>query len=72
MKYAYGDIVKHSSYGVGIVAQCAMSASGVNEIYTVVFCKVLKNDGVVRVFGSDLSLVKRLDQPLDIPNLREV
>lgn len=72
MKYAYGDIVKHSSYGVGIVAQCSMSASGVNEIYTVVFCKVLKNDGVVRVFGSDLTLVKRLDQPLDIPKLREV
>lgn len=69
MKYNYGDIVKHSSYGVGIVAQLAMSASGVNEIYTVVFCKVLKNDGVVRVFGSDLSLVKRLDQPLEIPKL---
>lgn len=69
MKYSYGDIVKHSSYGVGIVSQLAMSASGVNEIYTVVFCKVLKNDGVVRVFGSDLSLVKRLDQPLEIPKL---
>lgn len=72
MKYSYGDIVKHASYGFGIVAQRAMSASGVNEIYTVVFCKVLKNDGVVRVFGSDLSLVKRLDQPLEIPKLREV
>lgn len=72
MKYNYGDIVNHPSYGVGIVAQLAMSASGVNEIYTVVFCKVLKNDGVVRVFGSDLSLVKRLDKPLEISKLREV
>lgn len=72
MKFAYADIVKHPSYGVGIVAQRVMSASGVNELYTVVFCKVLKNYGVVRVFGSDLTLVKRLDQPLEIPKLREV
>ncbi|MBP0983690.1 MAG: hypothetical protein J6A19_08190 [Oscillospiraceae bacterium] len=64
MKFIYGDIVKHPSYGVGIVAQRAMAASGANELYTVVFCKVLRNNGVVRVLGSELSLIKRLEQSL--------
>lgn len=61
MKFRYGDIVDHPSYGIGIVAQQFYSASGVNEIYSVVFNRVLTNNGVKRVFGSELTLVRHTE-----------
>lgn len=57
MKFEIGDTVNHSSYGVGIVMKAFMSASGVNELYEVFFVTVLRNHGIVRCLGSDLSLV---------------
>lgn len=58
MKFSVSDIVEHPSYGVGIVVERCMSASGVNELYSVLFNRVLSNNGVKRVFGSDLKLVR--------------
>lgn len=34
MKFNIADIVEHPSYGVGIVVERCMSASGVNELYS--------------------------------------
>lgn len=46
MKFNIADIVEHPSYGVGIVVERCMSASGVNELYSVLFNRVLSNNGV--------------------------
>lgn len=51
----------YSSYGVGIVVERCMSASGVNELYSVLFNRVLSNNGVKRVFGSDLKFVRHTE-----------
>lgn len=61
MKFNIADIVEHPSYGVGIVIERCMSASGVNELYSVLFNRVLSNNGVKRVFGSDLNLVRHTE-----------
>lgn len=58
MKFKIGDTVNHPNYGVGLVMQASRSASGVNELYEVFFVTVLRNNGIVRCFGSDLSLVE--------------
>lgn len=66
MKFCRGCIVKHPTYGTGIVVQSVISASGVNELYTVVFCNAfLENNGVIRVRGSDLTLVGVFRTPED-------
>lgn len=61
MKFNIADIVEHPSYGVGIVVERCMSASGVNELYSVLFNRVLSNNGVKRVFGSDLKFVRHTE-----------
>lgn len=61
MKFNIADIVEHPSYGVGIVVERCMSASGVNELYSVLFNRVLSNNGVKRVFGSDLKFCASRD-----------
>ena len=40
-KYNCGDIVEHEKYGSGLVKQRWLSASGVNELYDVLFIKGL-------------------------------
>ena len=70
MKFCHGCIVKHPSYGTGIVAQSVISASGVNELYTVVFFNVLENNGVKRVLGSELTLVGVFRTPEDKEELQ--
>ena len=58
-KYNCGDIVEHAKYGSGIVKKRCLSASGVNELYDVLFVKGLSTDGVKRVLGSKISLIHR-------------
>ena len=58
MKFEIGNEVNHPHYGVGIVMQAFSSASGVNELYEVFFVTVLRDHGIVRCLGSDLSLVE--------------
>lgn len=65
MKFNIADIVEHPSYGVGIVVERCMSASGVNELYSVLFNRVLSNNGVKRVFGSDLKFVRHTEPEKD-------
>lgn len=60
-KYNCGDIVEHAKYGSGIVKQHWLSASGVNELYDVLFIKGLCTDGVKRVHGSELNLVRHTE-----------
>lgn len=38
-----------------------MKSSGVNELYSVLFNRVLSNNGVKRVFGSDLKFVRHTE-----------
>lgn len=63
MKFNIGDSVRHPVYGGGCVYKRYLSASGVNEIYYVVFGMVSEDDGVKCVLGSELSLVSRLNPP---------
>lgn len=67
MKYNCGDIVEHEKYGSGLVKQRWLSASGVNELYGVLFIKGLSTDGVKRVIGSELSLVRSVSPGSKLP-----
>ena len=55
MKFKTGDTVNHVNYGVGLVMQ-AVGAENGNEEYDVYFVTVLRNNGIVRCLGSELSL----------------
>ena len=66
-KYNCGDIVEHEKYGSGLVKQRWLSASGVNELYGVLFIKGLSTDGVKRVIGSELSLVRSVSPGSKLP-----
>ena len=68
-KYNCGDIVEHEKYGSGLVKQRWLSASGVNELYDVLFIKGLSTDGVKRVIGSELSLVRSVSPGSKLPRL---
>lgn len=61
MEFRIGDIVDHPNHGVGIVAQRFLSASGKKELYNVVFVRVIPNNGVMRVFGEELSLIRHTE-----------
>ena len=67
MKYNCGDIVEHEKYGSGLVKQRWLSASGVNELYGGLFIKGLSTDGVKRVIGSELSLVRSVSPGSKLP-----
>lgn len=66
-KYNCGDIVEHAKYGSGFVHKRWLSASGVNELYDVLFVKGLSTDGIKRVLGSELSLVKSVSPGSKLP-----
>lgn len=55
MKFKIGDTVNHPNYGVGLVMQEFGSEVGI-ELYDVYFVTVLRNNGIVRCPGSELSL----------------
>ena len=57
MKFKTGDTVNHANYGVGLVMQ-GFSAENGNELYDVYFVTVLRNNGIVRCPGSELSLIE--------------
>lgn len=58
MKFNPGDVVSHPVHGIGVVAKRYISASGVNYLYYVIFADVISNNGLVKVLGSDLTLVE--------------
>lgn len=58
MKFKIGDTVNHPEHGVGLVMQGFGSESGAGESYDVYFVTVLRNNGIVRCNGSELSLIK--------------
>lgn len=64
-KYNCGDIVEHAKYGSGLVQKRWLSASGVNELYDVLFVK--STDGVKRVLGSELSLIRSVSPGSKLP-----
>ena len=57
MKFKPGDTVNHAEHGVGLIMH-AVSAENGNELYDVYFVTVLRNDGIVRCNGSELSLIE--------------
>ena len=57
MKFKIGDTVNHPKHGVGLVMQ-AVSAENGNELYDVYFVTVLRNNGIVRCNGYELSLIE--------------
>lgn len=58
MKFKIGDTVNHPNHGVGLIMQGFNSESGADESYDVYFVTVLRNNGIVRCPGSELSLIK--------------
>lgn len=59
MKFKPGDTVNHPEHGVGLIMQGFNSESGAGESYDVYFVTILRNNGIVRCHGSDLSLIER-------------
>lgn len=57
MKFKIGDTVNHPKHGVGLVMQGSGSEIGI-EVYDVYFVTVLRNDGIVRCLGPELSPVE--------------
>ena len=57
MNFKIGDTVNHANHGVGLIMQGFNSESG-NELYDVYFVTVLRNNGIVRCPGSELSIIK--------------
>lgn len=57
MKFKTGDTVNHADHGVGLVMNGSVSESD-NELYDVYFVTVLRNNGIVRCHGSELSLIE--------------
>ena len=53
MKFKIGDTVNHAEHGVGLVMQVIGT-----ELYGVYFVTVLRNNGIVRCHGSELSLIE--------------
>lgn len=53
MKFKTGDTVNHANYGVGLVMQVIGA-----ELYDVYFVTVLRNNGIVRCMGSELSIIE--------------
>ncbi len=58
MKFKIGDTVNHPNYGVGLVMNGSSSECDGNEFYDVYFVTVLRNNGIVRCPGSELSPVE--------------
>ena len=61
MKFKIGDTVNHAEHGVGLIMQGFGSERG-NELYDVYFVTVLRNNGIVRCPGSELSLIKHEEE----------
>lgn len=57
MKFKTGDTVNHANHGAGLIMQ-AVSAENGNELYDVYFVTVLRNNGIVRCMGSELSIIE--------------
>lgn len=57
MKFKTGDTVNHANYGVGLIMQ-GFGAENGNELYDVYFVTVLRNNGIVRCLGPELSPVE--------------
>ena len=57
MKFKTGDTVNHANHGAGLIMQGFNSENG-NELYDVYFVTVLRNNGIVRCMGSELSLIE--------------
>ena len=57
MKFKTGDTVNHAEHGAGLIMQ-GFGAENGNELYDVYFVTVLRNNGIVRCNGSDLSLIE--------------
>ena len=53
MKFKPGDTVNHPEHGVGLVMQVIGA-----ELYDVYFVTVLRNNGIVRCMGSELSIIE--------------
>lgn len=53
MKFKTGDTVNHAEHGVGLVMQVIGA-----EMYDVYFVTVLRNNGIVRCMGSELSIIE--------------
>lgn len=58
MKFMTGDTVNHAEHGAGLIMQGFNSESGAGESYDVYFVTVLRNNGIVRCNGSELSLIE--------------
>ncbi len=57
MKFKTGDTVNHPEHGVGLVMQGFGSGVGI-EMYIVYFVTVLRNNGIARCPGSELTIIE--------------